>query len=148
MSVVNKIGDVLEHALYTINGLTFHLDTIFSMWLCMAFIIIMALFMTRNISLNPAAPQFVGEKIVGVFLNLTKSMMGEEGEKHVPLLASLFLFIVTANLSGQIPWKLYHLSHGEIASPTNDINMTAAMAVIVLIYYLYFGFKKKGLKYP
>ena len=32
-------------------------------------------------------------------------------------------------------------------SPTNDINMTAAMAIMVLIYYVYQGVKVKGLKY-
>ena len=36
---------------------------------------------------------------------------------------------------------------GELASPTNDINMTAAMAIMVLIYYVYQGVRAKGLKY-
>jgi len=43
--------------------------------------------------------------------------------------------------------RLFHLSHGEFASPTNDINMTAAMAVIVLIYYVVAGLKEKGIKF-
>ena len=46
---------------------------------------------------------------------------------------------------GQLPLRLIHLKQGELASPTNDINMTAAMAVIVLIYYLFQGFKTKGI---
>ena len=70
-----------------------------------------------------------------------------DGRKHVPLLASLFLFILTANLLGQLPWRLYHLKTGELASPTNDINMTAAMAIMVLIYYVYQGVRIKGPKY-
>ncbi len=137
----------MEHLTLTINGFAFHLDTIFTMWLCMIAIVCASYFMTRKISLEPSPIQYLGEKIIGVFLDLTKSMMGEKGKEHVPLLASLFLFILTANLSGQIPWKIYHLSSGEIASPTNDINMTASMAIIVLLYYLYQGFKTKGFKY-
>ena len=137
----------MEHITLTFNGLSFHIDTILTMWLWMITIICVSYFMTRKISLEPSAIQYAGEKIVGVFLDLTDSMMGKKGREHVPLLASLFLFILVANLSGQIPWKLYHLSSGEIASPTNDINMTASMAIIVLLYYLYQGFKAKGFRY-
>ena len=49
------------------------------------------------------------------------------------------------DLMGQLPLRLIHLKQGEFASPTTDINMTAAMAVLVLFYYLYQGFKKKGI---
>ena len=46
---------------------------------------------------------------------------------------------------GQLPLRLIHLKHGgELASPTNDINLTASMAVIVLIYYVTMGIKAKG----
>ena len=34
-----------------------------------------------------------------------------------------------------------------MASPTNDLNLTAAMAIIVLIYYVGMGLKKKGFKF-
>ena len=62
-----------------------------------------------------------------------------------PLIASLFLFIVTANIMGQLPFKMIQLKQGELASPTNDINLTAGLAVIVLIYYVTAGLiKKKG----
>ena len=74
-------------------------------------------------------------------------MIETENRKHVPLVASLFLFIVTANLMGQLPLRIIHLKNGsELASPTNDINLTAAMAVIVLIYYVFMGIKAKGPK--
>ena len=55
--------------------------------------------------------------------------------------------ILTANLLGQLPWKLIHLNEGELASCTNDINMTAAMAIVVSIYYIFFGIKAKGFKF-
>ena len=72
-------------------------------------------------------------------------MIHEGGRKHFPLIASLFLFIVTANLMGQLPLKMIELKHGEMASPTNDINLTAGLAVIVLVYYVIAGLiKKKG----
>ena len=76
------------------------------------------------------------------------TMVTTENRRHVPLVASLFLFIVTANLMGQLPLRIIHLKSGaEFASPTNDINLTAAMAVIVLIYYVAMGIKAKGPKF-
>ena len=46
---------------------------------------------------------------------------------------------------GQLPLKIFELKHGEIASPTNDINLTGALAIIVLVYYVTAGLiKKKG----
>ena len=135
------------HLTSTIGNITFNADTVITMWIAMAFVIIISFISTRNLSLIPNKLQAFAEGVMGFFWGLTDTMIGKEGRKHVPLLASLFLFIITANLMGQIPWKLYHLKNGEIASPTNDINMTAAMAIIVLIYYVAAGIAKKKFKF-
>ncbi len=68
-------------------------------------------------------------------------------QKHIAIILTLFLFILTANLVGQLPWKLIHLTTGELAAPTNDINMTAAMAIVVSIYYIFYGVKRNGFKF-
>ena len=74
--------------------------------------------------------------------------MGDDNaQKHIALVLTLFMFILTANLAGQLPLRLIHLSHGELASPNNDINMTAAMAIVVSIYYIFYGVKKNGFKF-
>lgn len=123
----------------------FNMDTLVTMWAAMAFLIIVAFVATRKLDLFPGKLQYVIEGILGYFDNLIKSMINKDGEKHFPLIASLFLFIVTANLMGQLPLKMLELKHGEFASPTNDINMTAGLAIIVLIYYVSAGLmKKKG----
>ena len=127
------------------HPMSFNMDTLVTMWSAMAFLIIVAFITTRNLALVPGKLQFVMEGILGYFDNLIKSMINKDGEKHFPLIASLFLFIVTANLMGQLPLKMFELKHGEFASPTNDINMTAGLAIIVLIYYVTAGLmKKKG----
>lgn len=138
----------MEHLTKTIYGITVNLDTLIMMWSAMLVIIVVSFILTRKLSIFPTEKQTFAESIVGMFVNITNSMIGEkEGKKHVPLAASLFLFIATANLAGQLPLKLFHLSKGELASPTNDINLTAAMAIIVLIYYVACGVKKKKLKF-
>ena len=124
-----------------------NVDTVVTMWITMGILIVFAFLATRKMSIIPTKLQAVAEGILGAFVGLTDSMIGKNGRKHIPLLATLFLFILTANLLGQLPWRLYHLKTGELASPTNDINMTAAMAIMVLIYYVYQGVKVKGFKY-
>ncbi len=136
------------HWVLNISGLTFNMDTIITMWITMALLIVIAFFATRNLSLYPSKLQVVFESIIGYFSDIASNNMGEnEGKKHLPLLLTLFLFILTANLLGQLPWRLIHLRSGELASPNNDINMTAAMAIVVSIYYIFFGIKKKGFRF-
>lgn len=136
-----------SHLTATIGNFTFNMDTLITMWIAMFALIIFAIVATKNLSIIPNKIQAVAESLMQFFWGLADSMIGKEGKKHVPLVASLFLFIVVANLMGQLPWKIYHLKAGEMASPTNDINMTAAMAVIVLIYYVAAGIAKKKFKF-
>ena len=135
--IVNKV--ILGHEM------AFNMDTLTAMWAAMLFLLVIAFIVNRNISLVPNKLQYVAEGILGYFSGLLKGMIHKDGEKHLPLVASLFLFIVTANLMGQLPLKMIELRHGEIASPTNDINLTAGLAIIVLVYYVTVGVvKKKG----
>ena len=135
------------HWIAAIGNYSFNLDTILTMWLAMGFLIVVAFIATRKLDIVPTKLQIMFEKILGFFWDMSDTLMGREGRKHIPLIASLFLFIITANLMGQIPLRLYELKQGELASPTNDINLTAAMALIVLVYYIAAGLKKKKFKF-
>lgn len=141
----------MEHWVYTFqianHSVAVNLDTIFTMWFAMLCLIVFAFLATRNLSIVPGKIQAFCEKIMGFFWSNMDTMMPADNRKHVPLVASLFLFILFANLMGQLPLRIIHLKTGELASPTNDINMTAAMAVIVLIYYVVAGIKQKGHKF-
>ena len=135
------------HWIEYIGNSAVNMDTVLTMWVAMAAILIFAFVATRKLSVIPSKLQAFCESVMGFFWDQVDQMIGEEGRKHVPLAASLFLFIVVANLMGQIPMRLIHLKAGELASPTNDINMTAALAIIVLLYYLVVGIKKKGIHF-
>jgi F-type H+-transporting ATPase subunit a len=142
----------MEHWIYNLNiaghAFSLNLDTIFTMWFAMAVVILFALLATRNLSLVPNRLQAISESLLKFFWGTLDTMVETENRKHVPLVASLFLFIVTANLMGQLPLRVVQLKNGaELASPTNDINLTAAMAVIVLVYYVSMGIKAKGKKF-
>ena len=133
--IVNKV--IAGHAM------AFNMDTLVTMWAAMAILLIISFIVTRHLSIFPTKLQLVFEKILGYFSGIADDMIGEDGKKHFPLIMSLFLFIVTANLMGQLPLRMFELQHGEIASPTNDINLTAGLAIIVLVYYVTAGLIKK-----
>jgi F-type H+-transporting ATPase subunit a len=135
------------HWITQVGNYSFNMDTLVTMWAAMVFLIVFSLIATRKLNLVPTKLQAFCENLMGFFWGTVDSMIGHQGRKHIPIVASLFLFIVTANLMGQIPFRLLHLRQGELASPTNDINLTAALAIVVLIYYLFVGIKKKGIKF-
>ena len=141
----------MEHWVYTFqiagHSASVNLDTIFTMWFAMVCLMLFAFVATRKLSLVPNKLQAVCEKVMGMLWGTMDTMMPPNNRKHVPLVASLFLFILFANLMGQLPLRIIHLKQGELASPTNDINLTAAMAVIVLVYYVGAGIKQKGFKF-
>ena len=134
-----------EHWSGYIGNFHVHWDTLITMWFAMAVVILISFFLSRNLSIIPSKPQAIAESIIKFFLGNLSEI--KNGEKHIPIVASLFLFILMANLMGQLPLRLIHLKTGELASPTNDINLTAALAVMVLFYYLFQGFKEKGFRY-
>ncbi len=142
----------MEHWLYTIHilghGVSFNMDTILTMWFSMLLLIVLAFITTRKLEMVPNKLQLAGEGIVKYFNDIAKSSMGnDEAQKHIAIILTLFMFILTANLVGQLPLKLIHLANGELASPNNDINMTAAMAIVVSIYYIFYGVKRSGFRF-
>ena len=137
----------MEHWVVQIGNMTVNMDTLLTMWAAMLFLIVFAFISTRKLSIIPNKLQAFCETILNFFYGVLDMMMPENNRKHVPLIASLFLFILMANLMGQLPLKLIELKQGEFASPTNDINLTGALAVIVLFYYVFMGLKKKKFKF-
>ena len=130
------------------HTVTVNVDTVLTSWLAMGILLVGAIMIVKNASIIPTRLQFVGESIINYFSSITAGSMGEvESKKHNPLILTLFMFILTANLVGQIPFKIVHLAQGELASPNNDINMTAAMAIVVALYCMYYGVKVNGGKY-
>ncbi|HIS36579.1 TPA: F0F1 ATP synthase subunit A [Candidatus Scatousia excrementigallinarum] len=144
---MSQTGHWVYNTVIAGHHMSFNLDTIFTMWFAMGVIIIFGLIATRKLSVFPNKIQAACENVMQFFWGTLDTMIPNKNRQHVPIVASLFLFILTANLMGQLPLRIIHLKTGELASPTNDLNLTAAMAIIVLLYYLFMGFKTKGFKY-
>lgn len=113
----------------------------------MAVILVIALLIRSNLKTYPSKLQAFGEVLYDFCRSLTYSTAGKRGDGYMFYIGSLFLFIMTANLMGQLPLRLIHLPHGELIAPTGDFNTPAALAVMTLLVYLTVGIKRKGLSY-
>jgi F-type H+-transporting ATPase subunit a len=89
----------------------------------------------------------VGEGFFDICRGITMATAGTRGDGFLFFVGSLFLFILTANLMGQLPLKLFHIPHGELKAATADINTTSALAALTLLFYLGYGIYKKGFRY-
>ena len=93
---------------------------------------------TRKLSIYPGKMQHVFEVILGGIRNLVLDVMGPEGLRFFPLIATVAIFILTANLLGIIP---------GFESPTSSLNTTVSVAVIVVVLTHVVGIRVHGFKY-
>jgi F-type H+-transporting ATPase subunit a len=105
-------------------------------WLVMIILVGVAFAASRNVALVPRGAQNLMEVVLEQILGLIDDVMGHEGRRYLPLIATLGLFILTANLMGIVPGA---------NGPTANLNTTAACALIVFITYHLIGIRKQGL---
>ncbi len=141
--------EVGHHLYWQIGNLKIHGQVFINTWIVIGLLVIASIAATRNIQMVPSGVQNLMEYTLEYVRDLTKSQIGEkEYRPWVPFVGTLFLFIFVCNWSGAlVPWKLIKLPDGELAAPTNDINTTVALALLVSLAYFYAGFRKSGLGY-
>jgi F-type H+-transporting ATPase subunit a len=108
------------------------------MWVVMILLLAIGYLTTRRLQLLPNTGQAIMEIILGGLLGLMERVMGHHAKQHLPIIGGIALFIVTANLAGIVP---------PLFSPTVNINITAACAITIFLYYQYIGFRRNGLAY-
>lgn len=128
-------------------GQEVNLNTLIMVWLGLGFVLITAWLFTRNLKVVPGKLQVVGEGVFDVCRSITMATAGKRGDGFLFFVGSIFLFILTANVMGQLPLSLFHIPSGELKAATADINTTAALGVATLLFYIGYGIYKKGLGY-
>ncbi|WP_398472298.1 F0F1 ATP synthase subunit A [Tardiphaga sp.] len=88
--------------------------------------------------LIPTRFQSMAELSYEFVANTLKSSIGEEGMRFFPLVFSLFMFILTANMIGIIPYTFTTTSH---------LIVTVALALLVFLTVFIYGIYKNGLKF-
>lgn len=103
-----------------------------------------------NWAMKPAAmvpnrAQVVAEGAYGFIHGMLKDAAGTEGvKKFLPFVFTLFLFIFMANMLGMFP-GVFGVHH--IFTPTSQIVVTAALAMMVFLTVIVVGLLKNGLKF-
>ncbi len=119
-------------------------NSLFTMWLVMAALIALSWAATRQLELIPGRLQNAIEMIVQGFADFVIEVGGRPALVYLPLFGTLFLFIVTSNWLGVVPFV------GQIASlkvPTSDYHVTAGLALSSFVFYQWVGIRKLRLSY-
>jgi F-type H+-transporting ATPase subunit a len=111
--------------------------SIMTTWGIMTVIAGIAWFSTRHLEMLPNSLQTAVEGIVAAIDEAISAVAPEHGLQIMPFIASLWLFLIIANLVGLIP---------GLDSPTRDLSVTSALAVLVFFSVHWFGIKTLGLK--
>jgi F-type H+-transporting ATPase subunit a len=94
----------------------------------------------RSPKLVPTKLQSLGEMgYTFVRDQIAREVIGKEGDKFVPFLASLFFFVWMSNLMGVFPGAQYPIM-SSLAFPV-------ALTLIVYVTYMYLAFKHQGFKF-
>jgi F-type H+-transporting ATPase subunit a len=112
-------------------------ETVATTWGLMALLFVVSWLFTRRLKLEPGPWQVALEGIVGAIQDAIEAVLPEYAVNILPFVASLWIFLVIANLTGIIPGL-----HG----PTADLSTTAALAVLVFLSVHWYGIRIHGLK--
>jgi F-type H+-transporting ATPase subunit a len=104
--------------------------------LAMALALLTAKMATRNLQNVPKGCQNVMESVIDGILHVGSDVIPRNlAEKYLPLTGALAVYIFFANVIGIIP---------GFESPTNNVNQTLVLALIVFLYYHFEGIRKNG----
>lgn len=78
-------------------------NTIFSSWVAIAVIFILAYFATRKLGLVPKGLQNFVEAVLSWLLGLVDSIAGPKGRRFFPLVATIFIFVIINNWMSLLP---------------------------------------------
>ena len=118
-------------------------STIFTTWLVMAVVLVLAIAATRGMRLVPRPVQNAVEFIYESLENFAVSLGGPGARAHVPLFASFFLFILFSNWSGLLP---FFGKFEQLRAPTSDVNVTIGLALVSFFYFQAQGMRRLGVR--
>jgi F-type H+-transporting ATPase subunit a len=107
-------------------------------WFLMIVLTVICLIFRGTYKLIPGKAQVLIEAMVGGIYDFFHDINGEYTRRFFPLLATLGIYIFLSNIMALIPL---------FDSPTNVLNTTASMAIVVFLYYNYCGIRHHGFGY-
>ena len=127
-----------DFASWTWFGVHFEINKLtILVWIAVVVIAAFFLAATRRPQLVPGRAQWMAEETYGfIRKGVGEEVIGADGIRFAPYLATLFLFILITNLFGIIPVAQI--------SPNSHIAYPAFLAGITWILYNYIGIRKQG----
>jgi F-type H+-transporting ATPase subunit a len=104
-------------------------------WAIMAVLTLGSWVVTRRLALHPDRRQATLELIVTGIMGQLEEVIRKEARPFLPILGTLFIFLVAANLSGVLP---------GVEAPTGKSETPAALALIVFVSVHFFGVRARG----
>jgi F-type H+-transporting ATPase subunit a len=112
-------------------------STVTTTWAIMALLWLSCWSITRRLSIDPGPFQSALEGVVCAIENAIAEVAPDYATRIMPMIGTLWIFLVVANLWGLIPG-----AH----SPTRDLAATAALAFLVFLSTHWYGIRIAGLK--
>ncbi len=111
-------------------------ETVVVTWGIMAALALGGWLLTRSLQLRPTRAQAAVELVVATIEDQIHSTMRVASGRYVPMIGTLFLFILAANWSSLLP---------GIEPPTAHIETDAALGLVVFFAIIYFGIRARGI---
>ncbi len=112
--------------------------TIAFTWVVMAVIVLLVWLATRSLTFGPtmSREQNFFEMLITFMRSQIREITGQDPDRYLPFIGSLFIFISVSNLLEIVP---------GYRAPTGSINTTAALALVVFFAVPIFGIAEQGL---
>jgi F-type H+-transporting ATPase subunit a len=118
-------------------------SSIFTGWLVMAVIVVVAVVVSRSVRLVPSRAQNLLEYVYEGLADFATSLGGPPARRYVPIFAAFFLFILLSNWSGLLPG----VGRVEfLRAPTSDLNVTIGLALVSFVLFHLEGVRHLGLR--
>ncbi|MHB8329319.1 MAG: F0F1 ATP synthase subunit A [Acidimicrobiales bacterium] len=123
-----SVGDHVQHNFF---GLTLNLDTLWATGAAMVVVLVLGFVLRARATAGvPGKLQLVWEMGVQAVRQQVEGTIGSRGAAVVPLAVALFVFILVANWFSVLGLGS---KYEFLPTPTGDINLTMALAFIVII---------------
>jgi F-type H+-transporting ATPase subunit a len=121
----------------------FNIDTVGTTLLAVVVVLAMGIYVAKRASAgNPSKLQIIWELLTGYIGDLVETNIGPQYRQVVPLGVTIFVLVLVADWVEILPGLFHNTDY--LPSPTGDVNLCYALAVVVLVVTNAAAFKARG----
>jgi F-type H+-transporting ATPase subunit a len=125
------------------SGLSINIDDVLACAVAGLIVIGLGLLLRARVTAGvPGRLQTIYESVV----EAVTRQAGEKTRRFVPLVVTLFFFILIANWLEMIPSQPHDTGYQYLPAPTGDVNMTYALALLVIVLVHVSSVRARGIK--